>query len=144
MKNALKEPGLGLERWMMGIFHTNVRTCVQISSTHLKSWECLPAPTAQHQEAEPRASLWLVKNVPVQEETLSQGTKVESNRGRHWVSFSGLPKYRDIHTPPMYTREKKGTEPHLLCSGVIEGLQVRGLRPRKHGVRRLTSWVVAG
>lgn len=129
---------------MMGIFHTNVRTCVQISSTHLKSWECLPAPAAQHQEAEPRASLWLAKNVPVQEETLSQGNEAESNRGRHGVSFSGLPKCRGTHTPPMYTREKKGTEPRLLCSGVIEGLQARGLRSGKHGVCRLSSWVVAG
>lgn len=105
----------------MGIFHTSVRTFVQIFSTHLQSWECLPAPAAQHQEAEPRASLWLAKNVSVQEETLSQGTKVESNGGRHRMSSSGLPTCRGTHTRHMYTREKKGRKPRLLCSGVIEG-----------------------
>lgn len=86
---------------MMVVFQTDVRTQVQIANS-------------QHQEAEPRASLWLAKNVSVQEERLSQRNKVENNRGRHKSVLIWAPHIQG-HMHTMNVKKRKDRSKALLA-----------------------------
>lgn len=82
VKKALDMPCLGVRKRETAIFHTNMRTWVHISSTHVRILGLSTAPEAQKQEAEPRPSLWLAEMPQFRKtHSLSHRNRVEDIRG---------------------------------------------------------------